>query len=1690
MASRSPRGSNRLSQSSSTSGTSFDGADRLSTNTLKRHPKMELNKNDLLRLLSYLEGELQAREVVIATLKAEKARQMLYQAKYGRFGLGDPFYSLQRDSDGTRENGFDENAVRNMYDNQLGQLENLISIQKKAQVKMREQMKNTEHKYHKLTSELEVEKKKHAQDMAQGDDVTYALGKERERLKNEIEFERNSLKKMEKDLKKSQGALDDEKTAASKHKEVAIMLIKERKRMTERFLAERRKTKILEQLLLEERQKMKNMAEGLVEESKKSIKMEAAMEKQMSDFDTEREQLKARLGHDDGYSCDLSNEVERLKQQVESLQRQLAEKRSDGPQSIEIKSSVHAPNKPVVNNAEPSLCPSPPLGMQALQAVPKQVKVYKTTPPNTPPEVRRVQVDTGSLERDGKPDSNVKRAMYQLQTKPEKPEKPENLKIDRPNTPHEVVLAPGARVNVNTAQGSGTTVFTTPSGGKISFTVGGGQPRKVSPAGRGTPPPVPPNKPVFHPVAGGKKEAIVARYGPPSVSAQNSMGTPIEVKRGTSASTPHKYGMRVGGNTLQLSSPESPNDHSKPLGMSPSASPTPGDGTVRKVSQFDSPDSLPLSDLAETDGGEPLTPDDLKQLILSITSGPSSPLAIDTPTPLSPKDVHSSPLHNLAAFGNARDLHQVLLDQDCRVNTPLKDGTTAVHIAAEAGHFDCLKLLLEFGGNINNRRDDKFTPLHAAASEGHSECLRLLLEHGAHVNKTDQSGRSPLYWSARQGHEECCQLLLEYGARLDIVNFAGWSPIHAAINGGHVPCLDQLLGYIIHTTQSAISLDNRPSQLDLLLHDVFSSSDKDGMTVAHLAAMRKTTECLEAVLHYYQVDLKKKDKYGRSVYDIASVACKEFLDRIDLTHEKLCLVCISLEESVQAYNVQPVYNIGALSITPHTPWCTLEEQLNELFTSHLTAVANGLQGAMSLNYKPRTPDSPTIPATPMFGVNMFGLSLESISSFSIGKYSWSPGAESESLPYETFCNNETRCIHVGLHGVNDGSQDSLAYEMLTPTCILQNYLRLVEQYRSVVFYGPSGAGKSYVARRIADCMKAKEEQNGNQCSIRVISLDPTMTRSDFSMSLIKEGIFQHESIQESSKYARILVLDDLNKIAISDVMIDLLTIIDNRGSKCTFCLKSGGHAAEGYYYLPQNCFIIGTMDRTRSTGLDLSIQQRFRWVHCRLDSEPVNNLLSRYLCRQVLHCHGGCLPSPDNPVHKAVEWVALMWLKLNDALGKLELPEVAFGPSLFLSCPVEVNKPKTILKWLHKLWNTAIAPVVTEAVMKSNNADSDEFSQQKVANTALYVILQRAIVPGCPLTRQEKDRYLSGFHGVNELDVQVKPSQGKIQSTQSAPTSPVKHSPIAERRLCKTWTRSKSADRTFVLRLPQKDHLQIDAMAQMWDDSPNPAKPKQTYNASKDPELFDGGSESQEKANDINSLKFKRSNTSTLPVYVERSWQNLKFDFKIGDGSTVDDNVSGVLTKDSNSNENEFGEVTKGGSSATSERVSDNLDLFVRPVLDVGKQANKVSSRSDSLEMRQNRQNNELSVNSESGGARFSLWDLHNTSQNINALSGKTSPKLSGVPGAMKSQIPKLRPVPSGPQNGPVSVPTVVVTDMSRDNSVNITREVTRSPSPGSSPSKCSRRWAGPFGGSGKVKARPPVPKRTSSVKRTTSNHS
>lgn len=52
---------------------------------------------------------------------------------------------------------------------------------------------------------------------------------------------------------------------------------------------------VIFQILSEEKGRIDSMAEGLEEESKKSLQMEAELEKQLADFDTERQQMRGQL---------------------------------------------------------------------------------------------------------------------------------------------------------------------------------------------------------------------------------------------------------------------------------------------------------------------------------------------------------------------------------------------------------------------------------------------------------------------------------------------------------------------------------------------------------------------------------------------------------------------------------------------------------------------------------------------------------------------------------------------------------------------------------------------------------------------------------------------------------------------------------------------------------------------------------------------------------------------------------------------------------------------------------------------------------------------------------------------------------------------------------------------------------------------------------------------------------------------------------------------------------------------------------------------------------------------------------------------------------------------------------------------------------------------------------------------------
>lgn len=89
---------------------------------------------------------------------------------------------------------------------------------------------------------------------------------------------------------------------------------------------------------------------------------------------------------------------------------------------------------------------------------------------------------------------------------------------------------------------------------------------------------------------------------------------------------------------------------------------------------------------------------------------------------------------------------QLLLEWRADVFTLDTLGRNLLHVAAQAGSLECIKLLLLVSGLECNSimSSNGFIPLHYAAREGHTQVLRYLLDNGADTNVKDSMGRTPL----------------------------------------------------------------------------------------------------------------------------------------------------------------------------------------------------------------------------------------------------------------------------------------------------------------------------------------------------------------------------------------------------------------------------------------------------------------------------------------------------------------------------------------------------------------------------------------------------------------------------------------------------------------------------------------------------------------------------------------------------------------------------------------------------------------------------------------------------------------------------------------------------------------------------------------------------------------------------------
>lgn len=209
-------------------------------------------------------------------------------------------------------------------------------------------------------------------------------------------------------------------------------------------------------------------------------------------------------------------------------------------------------------------------------------------------------------------------------------------------------------------------------------------------------------------------------------------------------------------------------------------------------------------------------------------------------------------LLHCAVRANAIDCVQLFIKEGADVNSLKPNGTNPIHLAADLGLHDCLKMLLESeGADPNIRiciREKESTALHLAADEGNAECVKLLLSKGADAKLKNHRGFTALHLAARTSSLDCVRELLENGnAEPNAEDFDQRTPLHAAVG----------------KSESTFAI------LEMLILKNANVNHKDvfGFTALHLAALEGLAQCVELLI-YYGADVTTKSKKGTSALNV------------------------------------------------------------------------------------------------------------------------------------------------------------------------------------------------------------------------------------------------------------------------------------------------------------------------------------------------------------------------------------------------------------------------------------------------------------------------------------------------------------------------------------------------------------------------------------------------------------------------------------------------------------------------------------------------------------------------------------------------------------------------------------------------------------------------------------------------------
>jgi MoxR-like ATPase/predicted Mrr-cat superfamily restriction endonuclease len=248
----------------------------------------------------------------------------------------------------------------------------------------------------------------------------------------------------------------------------------------------------------------------------------------------------------------------------------------------------------------------------------------------------------------------------------------------------------------------------------------------------------------------------------------------------------------------------------------------------------------------------------------------------------------------------------------------------------------------------------------------------------------------------------------------------------------------------------------------------------------------------------------------------------------------------------------------------------------------------------------------------------------------------------------------------------------------------QNIVDILYTKKNIILQGSAGVGKTFIAKKIAQAL----QEDYSEERIEMIQFHQSYSYEDFIQGYrpnndsfeLKNGIF-HKICERAKKDTSIpyfLIIDEINRGNLSKIFGELMMLIesDKRGEKNRIKLT---YSVDEYFYIPDNLYIIGTMNTAdRSlTIVDYALRRRFAFIKMR---PKFNEQFEAFLLKKGMS-------------KEIISSITKKMIKLNNIINTDDSLGYGFeiGHSYFCS-----YKSGEHNKWLSNVWKYEIIPLIEE----------------------------------------------------------------------------------------------------------------------------------------------------------------------------------------------------------------------------------------------------------------------------------------------------------------------------------------------------------------------------------------------------------